>query len=135
MGCNLDNLQVLEPISGHKTRVAKTVNLYSYLRFCDNIMCTAGPNDNLWLTKATRMDTNGCDMSNDSNRALFWTVGGAVAPHGGKMKNWDFVVMDILEIKIIIFICLPVTEGCDSFPKHLDLTLSPNKTNEGVKKQ
>ena len=48
------------------------------------------------------------------------------------MKNWDFVVMDVLEITFIIFICLPVTEGCDIFPKHLDLALSPNKTNEGV---
>ena len=133
--CDIDNLWLREPISGHKTRVAKTVNLCSYLRFCGNIMCTAGPNGNLWLTKATRMDTNGSDMSNGSNRALFRTVGGTVGPHGGRLKNWDFVVMDILEIKIIIFICLPVTEGCDSFPKHLDLTLSPNKTNEGVKKQ
>ena len=69
-------------------------------------MCAANPNDNLWLTKATRMDTNGCDMSNDSNRALFWTVGGAVGPHGGKMKNWNFVVMDILEIKSsFLFAC------------------------------
>ena len=67
---------------------------------------------------------------------FFWTVGGVVGPHGGKMKNWDFVVMDILEIKIIIFICLLVTEGgCDSFPKHLDLALAPNTINEGVKKQ
>ena len=50
-------------------------------------MCTVGPNDNLWLTEATRMVTNGCDMPNDSNFALFWTMGGVVAPHGGKMKN------------------------------------------------
>ena len=48
----------------------KTVNLDSYLRFCGNIMCTVGPNDNLWLTEATGMDTNGCDMPNDSNFAL-----------------------------------------------------------------
>ena len=34
-------------------------------------MCTAGPNDNLWLTKTTEMDTNGCGMPNDSNFALF----------------------------------------------------------------
>ena len=51
------------------------------------------------------------------------------------MKNRDFVVMDILEIKTIVFICLPVTEGCDSFPKRLDLALASNKTNEGIKKQ
>ena len=63
---------------------------------------------------------------------LFGQWGGVVGPHGGKMKNWDFVVMNILEIKIIIFICLPVTEGCDSFLGHLDLILSPNKTNERI---
>ena len=34
-------------------------------------MCTVGPNDNLWLTEATGMDMNGCDMPNDSNFALF----------------------------------------------------------------
>ena len=33
-------------------------------------MCTVGPNDNLWLTEATGMDTNGCDMPTDSNFAL-----------------------------------------------------------------
>ena len=37
----------------------------------DNIMCNVGPNDNWWLTEATGMDTNGYDMSNDSNFALF----------------------------------------------------------------
>ena len=43
--------------------------------------------------------------------------------------------MVILEIKITVFACLLSSEGCDSFPKHLDLALVPNKTNEGVKKQ
>ena len=71
MGCNMDNLRLLEPISGQKNRVTKTVNLYSYLRFCGNIMCTAGPNENLWLTKATGMDTNGCDVPNGSHFDLF----------------------------------------------------------------
>ena len=33
------------------------------------------------------MDTNGCDMPNDSNFALFWAIGDVVGPHGGKMKN------------------------------------------------
>ena len=45
------------------------------------------------------------------------------------------VVMAILEIKITVCACLLSSEGCDSFPKHLDLALAPNKTNEGVKKQ
>ena len=43
--------------------------------------------------------------------------------------------MVILEIKINVFAFLLSSEGCDSFPKHLDLALAPNKTNEGVKKQ
>ena len=81
---------VREPNSRHKTRVNKTVNLYSYLRFCGNIMCTAGPNDNVQLTEATGMDTNGCDMLNDGNFALSWRIGDVVGPHGEKMKNWRF---------------------------------------------
>ena len=40
--------------------------------------------------------------------------------------------MVILEIKITVFTCLLGDEGCDSFLKHLDLALSPNKTNKGV---
>ena len=55
-----------------------------------NIMCTAGPNDSLWFTEATGMGRNGCGMPNDSNFALFWTVGGVVRPYGGNMKNWRF---------------------------------------------
>ena len=40
-----------------------------------------------------------------------------------------------LEIKITVFACLLSDEEYDSILKHLDLTLTPNKTNEGVKKQ
>ena len=86
--CELDTFQVLESISEHKNRVTKTVNLYSYLTFCGNIMCTTGPNDNLCLPKATGMDTNGCDMPNDSNFSLFWAMEDVLGPHGDKMKNW-----------------------------------------------
>ena len=43
--------------------------------------------------------------------------------------------MVILEIKITVFTCLLSSAGCDYFPKHIDLALAPNKTNEGVKKQ
>ena len=43
--------------------------------------------------------------------------------------------MVILEIKITVFACLLSDEECDSIPKHLDLTLAPNKINEEVKKQ
>ena len=85
--CDIDNLRLLEPISGHKTRVNKMVNLYSYWKLCDNIMCTAGPNDNLWLTEATGMDSNGCDMPNDNNVALFWGNSGCCMSAWSKMKN------------------------------------------------
>ena len=47
------------------------VNLYSYLIFRNKIMSTADPNGSLWLTEATDMDTNGCDMPNGSNFAQF----------------------------------------------------------------
>ena len=130
--CDLDILPLSEHIYGHQTRVNKTVNLYSYLRICGNIMCTAGPNDNLWLPEATGMNTNGCDMPNDSNFALFLDNRGRM---GTKRRLGDFVGMVILEIKITVFTCLLSSEGCDSFPKHLDLALAPNKTNTGVKKQ
>ena len=43
--------------------------------------------------------------------------------------------MVILEIQITVFTCLLISKGCDSFSKHLDLSLAPNKTNEGGKKQ
>ena len=98
-------------------------------------MCTAGPNDNLWLTDTTRMDTNGYEMLNDSSFALFWTTGGVVGPRGSNMKNWKFCVVVIFEIKISVFACLLSSEKCDSFLKHVDLALAPNKINEEVKKQ
>ena len=86
--CKLDHFQVLEQIPEHKTGVTKTANLYSYLRFCGNIMCTAGPNDNLWLTKISKMDTNSCDIPNDSIFALFWAIGVVEGPRGGKIEKW-----------------------------------------------
>ena len=54
---------------------------------------------------------------------------------GTKCRIGDFVVMVILEIKITVFAYLLSSAECGSFPKHLDLILAPNKTNEGVKKQ
>ena len=99
-------------------------------------MCTVGPNDNLWLTEATGMDTNGCDMPNDSNFALFFGQQGVLwVRMGTKRRIGDFVGMVILEIKITVFTCLLSSEGCDSFPKHLYLALAPDKTNKGVKEQ
>ena len=68
----------------------KTVNLYSNLRFCDNIMHTAGPNNNFWLIEATGMDANDFDMLNNGNFTLFREMVGVVGPHGGKMKNCRF---------------------------------------------
>ena len=66
---------------------------------------------------------------------FYWEMGGVVGPRGAKWRIGDFVVVVILEIKITVFTCLLSNEGCDSFLKHLDLALAPNKTNEGVKKQ
>ena len=72
---------------------------------------------------------------NDGNVALFWTMGrgaGVVDPHGNKMKNWRFR-SDENSGKIVVCTCLLSSEGCDSsFPKKLDLTLAPNKTNEVI---
>ena len=88
--CDIDNLPLLEPISRHKTRVDKTVNLYNYLRFCGNGMCTVGPNSNLWLTEATGMDTNGSDVLNDDDFTPFLDNGGVIGPYWCKTKNWRF---------------------------------------------
>ena len=38
------------------------------------------------------------------------------------------IVMVILEIKSTVFTYLLSNEECESFPKHLDLVLVPNKT-------
>ena len=88
--CNIDNLRLFETISGHETRVNNKVDLYSYLRFCGKITCTAGPNTNLRLAEATRMNANGFDMLNDDDFALFWTMGSVVGLRGGNTKNWRF---------------------------------------------
>ena len=45
-------------------------------------MCTAGPNDTLWLTEAAGKDVNGFDVLNDGKFALFLRNGGVVGPHG-----------------------------------------------------
>ena len=44
---------------------------------------------------------------------------------GEKWRIGDVLVIVILETKIPVFACLLSDEGCDSFPKHLDLTLTP----------
>ena len=67
---NLDNLQLLEPISRHNNRENKKANLYHYLRFCGNIMHTMGLTINLLKTEVTSMNTNGYVVQNDTNFAL-----------------------------------------------------------------
>ena len=51
--------------------------------------------------------------------------------------NWPKNVQNLalLEIKSTVFTCLLSNGGCDSFHKHLDLAMAPNKTREGIKKQ
>ena len=90
LGCDIDNLRLLERSVGHKTRGTKTVNLHSYLRFCGNDRCSAGKNDSLWLTEVTGMDTTGCDMPNNSNVPFLDNGGVVVGPDGDKMKDRRF---------------------------------------------
>ena len=89
--CNIDNLGLFEPIFGHETRVNNKVDLYSYLRFCGNIMCTAGPNNNLRVTEATRIDVSGFDMLNDGNSALFLDNGGCWGSTWGQNKELEIL--------------------------------------------
>ena len=42
----------------------------------------------------------------------------------------ELKLVAILEKKITVCACLLSSKGCDSFPEHLDLALTPNKTNE-----
>ena len=65
---------------------------------------------------------------------FFWAIGGVEGPHGGNMKNWRCCNYGNFGDNTV-FTCLPGTEECDSFPERLDLSLAPNKTNEGVKNQ
>ena len=89
--CDIDNLHVLEPISRHKPGVNKTINLYSYLRFCGNIKCTAGPNGNVWLIEATGIDTNGFEMLNDGNFALLLGNGGCCGSAWGQNEDLEIL--------------------------------------------
>ena len=59
------------------------VNLYSYLRFCGNSMCTTGPNNNFQVTEATGIDVSGFDMLNDGNSAFFFDNWGVLWVHVG----------------------------------------------------
>ena len=66
---------------------------------------------------------------------FFWTIEDVVGPHGVKMKNWICFSYGSFGDKNHSFRLPASDEECDSIPKHLDLTLAPNKINEGVKKQ
>ena len=87
--CNIDNLRLFGPISGHKTRVNNKVDLYSYLRLCGDIMCTASPKNNLQLTEATGIDASGFDMLDDSNSALFLDDGGCCGSTWGQNEELE----------------------------------------------
>ena len=58
-----------------------------------------------------------------------------MGPHGAKSKNYRFCSYGNFGDKITVLTRLLSNGGCDSFSEHLDLALTPNKTNEGVKKQ
>ena len=55
----------------------------------------------------------------------------------GEITEYSFSdeLCGIFGDKINVFTCLPSSEGCDSFPKHLHSALSPDKASEGAKKQ
>ena len=97
-------------------------------------MCTVGPNDNLWLIEVTGMQ---CMVATCLMTVILFFLdnGGFVGQHEGKMKNWRFYSHGNFEDKNHRFTCLLRSERCNSFPKHLDLAMTPNKTNEGVQKQ
>ena len=65
---------------------------------------------------------------------FFGTIGDVVGPRGGKMKNRKCFSYGNFGDKNHRT-CLLSDEGHNSFPKHLDLALAPDKTNEGVKKR
>ena len=48
------------------------------------ICALGGPNNNFWLTEATGMDANGCDMPSDGNFALFVDNGGCCGSAWGQ---------------------------------------------------
>ena len=74
-------------------------------------------------------------MQNDTSFALFEEQVVLWVRMGAKSRIGGFIVMVILEIKTTVFTCMLSSEGCDNFPKHLNLALASNKTNGGVKKQ
>ena len=96
-------------------------------------MRTTVPNGNLWLTEATEIDVNDCDILNDGNLFFVWLIGYVVIPpeKNGGLKVL-YIVMPVLE-KNHCFTCLLSSEGCDSFHRDLDSRFVPQKG--GVKKQ
>ena len=82
------------------------------------------------------MNANGYGMKNNTKFALFGQLGVLWVHMGVKSRTGGFVVKyGNFGDKIIVFTCMLSSEGCDSFSKHLDLALTSNKTNGGVKKQ
>ena len=64
----IDNLPLFELMSvPHKQ--SEQHSKPNYLRFCGNIMRSAGPNNKFWLTEATGMDANCCDLLNEGSPA------------------------------------------------------------------
>ena len=100
-------------------------------------MRTVGPKNKLLSTEVTGMDTNGYVIQNATKFAMRMGNGGYCGSAWGQDQEMEVLqlCMVTLEIKITVFTCMLSSEGCDSFPKHLDLALVLNKTNGGVEKQ
>ena len=81
------------------------------------------------------MNTNGYDILNDKHFSLLANDGGQCGSTWEEMKNWRFCIYGNFGEKDHCYICLLRSERCNSFSEHLDLALTPNKINEGAKKQ
>ena len=62
-------------------------------------------------------------------------MGDVVGPHGDNTKNLTCCKYGNFGDKNHRFTFLLSDEGCDSFPRHLDLALAPIKTNGEANKQ
>ena len=69
----------------------KAVRVYSYLRFCGNILCSLDPNENLWLTEATGMDMNSCGMQNSGTYSFLLGARGCCKFARGKNEELEIL--------------------------------------------
>ena len=77
-----------------------------------------------------------CGILDDNTVALFSDNGGCCGPTArGQPEEFEVLSYGNFRGKITACTCLLSREDCDSFPRHLDLALTPSKINEGVEKE